>query len=468
MRKPLPNIFENKPYRCTFGTVLSFNKNCRGVILARCYICDSPNANFRRTVHTGISYGGGINSRGTSYSSARAYYGKRSVCAKCAFKIDYNEQKQKYYWSWLLPSLFLGGATVAQCLGEAEWAIPLWIGVIVLSIIAGIITYIGKGKVDDWAKENYYAYFPKERQEADESVLQNSKVALHPTMTEDYKNNFIEISEKMLKACSEQTNCYVTILKNEFDGINGDFYFEEKNKDETLEIFENKYCKIGFIIAVLNIYRNFIVANLESIKNFWKDEIKKFPQDDVIECGNKYIGKAQAAEKYVNCITNNNTQILVAHSEKIISFLKSKELYYIVERIPHFLKMNAIGENYQLLGIKDRFVLFYDDTWRFASPTIPIKIKGDKISINEKFMTEKEFVEYMTQAEILKQDIEARPFLILFQSTLLWTQHAVDNTPKIQESPISEELQNEFDRKMSDEEQEHKNCFQNLKTRSLT
>lgn len=433
--------------------------------MARCYICDSPNANFRRTVHTGTSYGRSINSRGTSYSSARVYYGKRAVCTKCAFKIDYNTQKQKYYWSWLLPSLSLGGATVAQCLGETELAIPLWTGTIVLSIIAGIITYIGKGKVDDWAKENYYFYFPKERQEAHESALQNSKVALQSTMTENLKNSFIEISEKMLKACSEQKNCYVTILKNEFDGINRDFYFEEKNKDETLEIFENKYCKIGFIIAVLNVYRNFIVANLESIKNFWKNEIKKFPQDDVIELGNKYIGKAEAAEKDVNCITNDNTQILVAHSEKIISFLKSKDLSYVVERIPHFLEINAIGENYQLLEIKDRFVLFYDDTWQFASPTIPIKIKGDKISINEKFMTEKEFVEYMMQAEILKQDIESRPFHILFQSALLWTEHAVDSTPKIQESSISEKLKNEFDCKMSDEE--HKNCFQNLKTRSF-
>lgn len=279
--------------------------------MARCYICDSPNANFRRTVHTGTSYGGGI-----SYSSARAYYGKKSLCAKCAFKIDYNKQKQKYYWSWLLPSLPLGGAIVAQCLGEAEFAIPLWIGAIVLSIISGIITYIGKGKVDDWAKENYYAYFPEERQESNESVLQNSKVALQSTVTENHKNSFIEISERMLKACSEQTNCYVSILKNEFDGINGEFYFEEKNKGETLEIFENKYCKIGFIIAILNIYRNFIVANLEYIKNFWKDEIKKFPQDDVIELGNKYIRKAEEAEKDVNCITNDNTQILVSHSEK--------------------------------------------------------------------------------------------------------------------------------------------------------
>lgn len=151
--------------------------------------------------------------------------------------------------------------------------------------------------------------------------------------------------------------------------------------------------------------------------------------------------------------------------KKIISFLKSKELSYVVEKIPHFLKINAIGENYQLLGIKDRFVLFYDDTWKFASPTIPVKIKGDKIFINQKFMTEKEFVEYMTQAEILKQNIESRPFHILFQSALLWTEHAIDSTPRIQASPISEELQNEFDCKMSDEK--YKNCFQNLKTRSF-
>lgn len=413
--------------------------------MARCYICGSPNANFRRTVHTGNSYGVGISSRGTSYSSARAYYGKRSVCAKCAFKIDYNGQKQKYYWSWILPALPLGGAITAQCLGEAELAVPFWIGAIVLSTIAVILTCIGKRKANNWAEENYYIYFPEESQKSNEFVLQS-------TMAEDCKNNLIESSEKMLKACSEQTTYYISILKNEFDGINGDLCFDADNKEETLKIFENKYCKIGFAFAILNVFGKFIAENSENIKNLWESEIKTFPQEDVLALGNKYIEKAEAAEKDVNDMTNKNTQTLIEQSEKIISFLKERGLSYVVEKIPHFLKLNAISENYQLLETKDRFIIFYEDTWKLASPTTHVKIKGDKINMNGKFMTEKEFVEHMVQAEILKQDKESRQFHILLQSALLYAKYAVKNISIPQETPLDEKLRNEFDYKMSDEE----------------
>lgn len=55
--------------------------------MANCYLCGNGNANYRRTVSTGTSYGIYSGRRSTS-SSTRVYFGLRSVCEDCASKID--------------------------------------------------------------------------------------------------------------------------------------------------------------------------------------------------------------------------------------------------------------------------------------------------------------------------------------------------------------------------------------------
>lgn len=55
--------------------------------MANCYCCGRSGANFRRNVTTGSSFGSWGSSRSVG-SSSRTYYGLRTVCEFCAFKID--------------------------------------------------------------------------------------------------------------------------------------------------------------------------------------------------------------------------------------------------------------------------------------------------------------------------------------------------------------------------------------------
>lgn len=55
--------------------------------MASCYLCGSSGAQYRRTVHTGSSYGITWGKKSSSRSS-RQYYGLRTVCEDCAARVD--------------------------------------------------------------------------------------------------------------------------------------------------------------------------------------------------------------------------------------------------------------------------------------------------------------------------------------------------------------------------------------------
>jgi hypothetical protein len=55
--------------------------------MASCYLCGDRNADYRRNVNTGSSYGTYYGKRSTS-SSTRVYFGIRSVCEDCASRVD--------------------------------------------------------------------------------------------------------------------------------------------------------------------------------------------------------------------------------------------------------------------------------------------------------------------------------------------------------------------------------------------
>ncbi len=55
--------------------------------MASCYLCGDRNADYRRNVSTGSSYGIYNGSKSTS-SSTRVYFGIRSVCEDCAARVD--------------------------------------------------------------------------------------------------------------------------------------------------------------------------------------------------------------------------------------------------------------------------------------------------------------------------------------------------------------------------------------------
>ncbi len=68
--------------------------------MASCYLCGRSGSEYRRTVHTGHSFGTFVSKR--SYgSSSRNYYGLRTVCENCAASID--------KWKAIKTTLFLAG-----------------------------------------------------------------------------------------------------------------------------------------------------------------------------------------------------------------------------------------------------------------------------------------------------------------------------------------------------------------------
>ena len=55
--------------------------------MASCYLCGDRNADYRRNVSTGSSYGAYYGRKSVS-SSTRVYFGTRSVCEDCASRVD--------------------------------------------------------------------------------------------------------------------------------------------------------------------------------------------------------------------------------------------------------------------------------------------------------------------------------------------------------------------------------------------
>ena len=64
--------------------------------MASCYLCGNRNADYRRNVNTGASYGIYSGRRSTS-SSTRAYFGLRSVCESCASRIDLSRARFRLF-----------------------------------------------------------------------------------------------------------------------------------------------------------------------------------------------------------------------------------------------------------------------------------------------------------------------------------------------------------------------------------
>lgn len=73
--------------------------------MASCYKCGSGGANYRRYVNTGVSFGSWT-SRRSGGSSARSYYGVRSVCEGCAAAID-KWRNIKWAFIFFMIGLFL-------------------------------------------------------------------------------------------------------------------------------------------------------------------------------------------------------------------------------------------------------------------------------------------------------------------------------------------------------------------------
>ena len=66
--------------------------------MGTCYICGKQHVNYRREVNVGNSIRNSFSSKGRSSTSIGSYYGKRTVCAKCALDIDYsNQMKMNIY-----------------------------------------------------------------------------------------------------------------------------------------------------------------------------------------------------------------------------------------------------------------------------------------------------------------------------------------------------------------------------------
>jgi hypothetical protein len=73
--------------------------------MATCYICSSSYASNRREVYTGqshrVNYG-----RRVSFGNSQ-YYGMRSVCDDCAYRIDIRRNLRVVFWQCVAIAVLL-------------------------------------------------------------------------------------------------------------------------------------------------------------------------------------------------------------------------------------------------------------------------------------------------------------------------------------------------------------------------
>lgn len=310
--------------------------------MATCYICGKSHAEYRRNVPTGTSYRTSCSSRGRSYNSSSVRYGRRSVCAHCAFKIDYNNKRSTgFILSGIFGGTLIGIGILCGIILHYKITYNQGIGCIFFGLLISILGIsLTQRKANKWKEENEGEYIDsyeiiqqeklqksierenkkkqklpdatqkriRELEQFDKELKQDLKIVMSKEKYEGYHLSLAqaamlseaEIADK-IKTCKIVKNCLDTHkgknkLKQElFDNfcpvdnyLFADLVFCCSLKEER-EIMEEWYRGSDEFESIRNdCYLSFYPDVLQDLKKHFEWLEKGYSKSDIVKLINKY------------------------------------------------------------------------------------------------------------------------------------------------------------------------------------
>lgn len=246
--------------------------------MATCYICGKSHAEYRRTVPIGSSYRTSYSSRGRNYNSSSVQYGRRSVCARCAFNIDYNNKRS----AGIILSVFLGGLLIAigiVCGIILEYKITYNQGIsciffgLLISIL-GIV--LAQWKANKWKEENEGKYIDSYE------IIQQEKLQKSIERENKKKQQFIEKQQALaniLDAFKDDMQAEVSFLSSKANAFSKE---HEACNDDTIE-------QIDVIIEDIRAFANETKTEYKKVENKYSQLVKQITELGFENDDNNYI-----------------------------------------------------------------------------------------------------------------------------------------------------------------------------------
>lgn len=280
--------------------------------MANCYICGKSHAEYRRNVPTGTSYRTSYSSRGRSYNSSSVRYGRRSVCAHCAFKIDYNNKRST---GFILSSIFggtlIGIGILCGIILHYKITYNQGIGCIFFGLLISILGIsLTQRKANKWKEENEGEYIDSYE------IIQQEKL-----------QKSIERENKKKQKFAERQQTLINILNTFKDEMQSEINFLVSRA----EVFskEHEDCKNDTIEEI-----DEILADIRAFANEMQLECKKI-EDSYSELltQTKKLGFDTEDNNYIQLAANIKNSIIDSTIKSLLDQCRENENNMLQEKI---------------------------------------------------------------------------------------------------------------------------------------
>lgn len=277
--------------------------------MGTCYICGKEHVDYRRTVHTGNSYRTGISSRGRVHTSVASHTGVRTVCARCAFNMDYAVKKAEGAWGPVLGVLLILFSLILLIFS-------VFLGI--TGIAGGILLCIfprkkGKENAELWYRANVDKY-------VDEVDIRNQMYQLQIEEAQNEKRRAQEEKYRIEQKQIAEDKLQIKEL--------GQIFTERLNQEKDLlitkvQVYNKKFQRIS--ITTPDEIKA-LVKELEEQENDCEKTLKKINKtcDDYIKQCKNSLSNKQIIEKSVKNIEQIRN-ILLNLVNTFVSGIKNTE-----------------------------------------------------------------------------------------------------------------------------------------------
>lgn len=279
--------------------------------MANCYICGKPHAEYRRNVPTGTSYRTSYSSRGRSYNSSSVRYGRRSVCAHCAFNIDYNNKRSTgFILSFLFGGSLIAIGVLCGIIFQYKISYNQGIGCVFLGLLILILgSALTQRKANKWKEENEREYIDSYE------IIQQEKLQKSIERENKKKQKFAERQQTLINILNTfkdkmQTEIKFLVSKAEV------FSKEHENcKDDTIE-------QIDGVIKDITLFADEMKSEYKKVENEYSQLIRQI----------KNLELESEADDYVQTIVNLKVHV-VNTINQLLNQCREQENIMLQEKI---------------------------------------------------------------------------------------------------------------------------------------
>lgn len=265
--------------------------------MANCYICGKSHAEYRRNVPTGTSYRTSYSSRGRSYNSSSVRYGRRSVCAHCAFNIDYNNKRSAgFILSGLLGGSLISIGVLCGIILHYKITYNQGIGCIFLGLLISILGIsLTQRKANKWKEENEREYIDSYE------IIQQEKLQKSIERENKKKQKFAERQQTLINIFNtfkDEMQTEINYLSSKADAFSKE---HEDCKDDTIE-------QIDEILADIRSFANEMQLECKKIEDSYSQLLNQTKKLGFDSEDNNYL---QVAANVKNSIIDNTIKSLL-------------------------------------------------------------------------------------------------------------------------------------------------------------